>query len=432
MKHIETLKTVQEHLSYEDVFLPLDSLGYLGEAITNGKQKILDMLGGRWVIEKDTPSEITVDDNIKQMGIDELFRYITNELPYFSNVYILRRFFRECGYEAFYQNKVPNDMNFPGYSTDGERSTIKIPQGMKVSRAMKLFVYDKQTLNKIQIKYSQIINTSSITGRMGLSIHPMDFLTMSTNNNNWRSCMALDGEYSVGTVSYALDPFTFMVYLKSDTDNVQLEGVPQGIKWNSKKWRCLFYFDTEYKVITASKQYPYTSPALLQEAMEMIIKEFHLENWEIKILDSLYDENIIVGSKGLIYNDLLHINKKYNIIIDKEKLSEYKVEPGEEITCPQCGEAHLDYGGSFVCSSCANRTICENCCHPISTADEEYYVDGMTVCEGCFMDCCAFCEECGEAHWIDDGSLIFLEDVVLCESCYEILYEEEDEDYGEY
>ena len=39
-------------------------------------------------------------------------------------------------------------------------------------------------------------------GYLYLSIHPLDYLSISETNHGWRSCHALDGEYRNGNLSY--------------------------------------------------------------------------------------------------------------------------------------------------------------------------------------------------------------------------------------
>ena len=248
---------------------------------------------------------------------------------------------------------------------------------------------------------------------------------MSVNNNNWRSCMALDGEYAAGTLSYAIDKYTMIVYLKSDKEDEKLKGVPDDVKWNSKKWRCLLYFDEDYKTILSTKQYPFTSSQLMEQAMLFVKDALHLENHEYKSVNSIYDFNIFLASKGLIFNDLeannngilIHSLIPKNFDMKNEKV---RIIPGDDVKCPNCNIDNIDYGGSFICSECADRSICENCGGPIANEDEFYYVDGMQICEDCMTECCVVCDCCYEAFWSDDSDLVYTDDgLVYCSSCYE-------------
>ena len=72
-------------------------------------------------------------------------------------------------------------------------------------------------------------------------MHPLDYLSLSENTYNWRSCHSLDGEYRAGNLSYMMDKSTVICYLKSN-DDVILSNFGPEVKWNSKKWRVLLYF----------------------------------------------------------------------------------------------------------------------------------------------------------------------------------------------
>ena len=108
------------------------------------------------------------------------------------------------------------------------------------------------------------------------------------------------------------------------------------------------YFDEEYETIISTKQYPFTSSKLMEEAIEMIKEVFGLENWTYKTIDSLYDLNISTYSKGLIFNDLEAMNSKmliHCLVKDLDK-DDRKIFAGEEVRCPNSNGDIIDYGGS--------------------------------------------------------------------------------------
>lgn len=421
MRNAKAIRTLQYCIGQEGFDIPLDNFSKIDTQINNNKKTIIDMMGGKQIIEKQSETVITMDDEVKELGFNQYLKILI-EIPYFKNLYVLRRFIRDCGPVAFYDNKTPDEMSYRILNLKGNEEMVRIPQGMKITRALKFFtLHDDKLLNMLQTKYSQIINTSTITGKLCISVDPMDFLTMSVNNNSWRSCMALDGEYAAGTLSYAADKYTFMVYLKSDKEDENLKDVPNDIKWNSKKWRCLMYFDKEYETIVTTKQYPFTSSKLMEEAMEMVKEVFKLKDWKYITINSLYDLNFSTYSKGLIFNDLEAMNSKillHCLVKDVEK-EDRKIIVGEDVVCPHCNSGEIDYGGSFVCSECAERSICENCGGPICNGDEIHYVDGMEICYDCMSECCVVCECCYETFWSDDPEVIYMEDgTIYCSGCY--------------
>lgn len=133
---------------------------------------------------------------------------------------------------------------------------------MKIIRAFKYFCEDKEILNEIQSIASMMIQNDKVSGILCMSVHPLDFLSVSENAHNWRSCHALDGEYRAGNLNYMADNSTVICYLKS-THKAQLPNFPEDVKWNSKKWRMLLFFDNYYDTMMAGRQYPFTENSLL-------------------------------------------------------------------------------------------------------------------------------------------------------------------------
>lgn len=426
MNNSKAIRVLQYNTAKEGYDLEFDKFDGTNDLIVEKKSKILSMMGGKPIIEKEEAVSIKVDDEVKDLGYSQYLRLLI-ETPYFKNIYVLRRFIRDCGAITFYDNKTTEDLSYKVVSSKGNEEIIRIPQGMKITRALKFFTCgDEKLLNMLQTKYSQIINTSDIGGKLCISVDPMDFLTMSVNNNNWRSCMALDGEYASGTLSYAADAYTIMVYLKSDKEDENLKDVPNDIKWNSKKWRCLMYFDKDYNMLLSTKQYPFTSTQLMEQATKFVKETLHLENYEYKKANSIYDYNVSLGSKGLIFNDLEANNNSKMIIHSLIKKGYENVHtvvcPGEDVLCPNCGAGLIDYGGSFICSECADRSICENCGGPIAHDDERYLVDDMEICEDCMTESCVVCDCCYEAFWSDDPDIVYTEDgMVYCSCCFDSL-----------
>ena len=72
------------------------------------------------------------------------------------------------------------------HPTTGKK--IKIQKGSKPMRVLKNFISDAKALDEIQTAYSRVMNTKTIKGVLCLSIHPLDYLTVSVNKSNWSSC----------------------------------------------------------------------------------------------------------------------------------------------------------------------------------------------------------------------------------------------------
>lgn len=171
------------------------------------------------------------------------------------------------------------------YGTDGD--TVKISYGEKTMKAIGKIVHAIfpnliDEYEEFRIRVSQITNQSRLSGDLCLSIHPLDFMTMSDNSSGWSTCMSWKkiGEYRSGTVEMMNSSCVVIGYLKSETEKFRFaenrahpsyEG-----EWNSKKWRCLFIVTNG--AIVSIKPYPYYNEFLVKSCL--------------KWLKKLYDKNL--------------------------------------------------------------------------------------------------------------------------------------------
>ena len=130
-----------------------------------------------------------------------------------------------------------------------------IQKGSKFTKSFKHFITSEALLDKTQLLASEIIQKSKVSGTLCMSIHPMDYISMSENNHNWRSCHALNGEYKLGPLSYMQDQCTIITYIRGDEESV-LPRFPDGVRWNSKKWRMCLYLSPDGSYMCAGRQYP--------------------------------------------------------------------------------------------------------------------------------------------------------------------------------
>ena len=163
--------------------------------------------------------------------------------------------------DGFFQNLTVEDYT----AWDGK----VIRKGSKLVKSFRHFVKDNdRSLTDIQNEASRIIQEDKIEGTLCLSVHPLDFLSLSENTYNWRSCHSLDGEYRAGNLSYMMDKHTIICYLKG-ADNVNLQAFHPEVKWNSKKWRVLLYISEDWNMIFAGRQYPFES----KTGMDIVLKD---------------------------------------------------------------------------------------------------------------------------------------------------------------
>lgn len=295
----------------------------------------------------------------------------------------------------------------------------------KLSRAFKYFVDDQHNLRQLQDLASQFIQQSKIEGYVCLSIHPLDYLSASENNSNWRSCHALDGEYRAGNLSYMLDKTTFICYLRSAAD-VQLRLFPEDMLWNDKKWRMYVSISENNEIAFFSRQYPFTCDILVEHILRRSpISELDLgrlrhdgfrkiingkgETVELEhnfiyyrggdcIIDT---RDICLGHKNALnYNDLIMspsytpvfaVRRSLWFTMDegcKNSIERFKTVIGEEVPCLLCGEP-IDDSNEFLCDSCWEREMegvighCASCGCSIYEDDDYKEIDGDLYCCDC-------------------------------------------------
>lgn len=332
-------------------------------------------------------------------------------------------------------------------SVNWQMDEISIPKGMKLLKAFKYFCEDKDLLNDIQSVASMAIQNDKVSGILCMSVHPLDFLSVSENDHNWRSCHALDGEYRAGNLNYMADKTTVICYLKSTHKHI-LPNFPPSIKWNSKKWRMLLFFDEEKHFMMAGRQYPYFENSLLLPIKHEVERMFNIDfsGWmnhyytmdtlkpiiDDEHADPLYKVsfnerylpvgsrimrmgNLVKDVKGTLqFDDLLQSSTYqepyYSFALTKggwgqEPLqlqywssSVPKIRVGQPCKCVECNKKLITMSESFLCNSCMIKE---------GTASTSYDE---------FDDC----PLCGQIFDVEEGSLIINQDgyeVLVCPDC---------------
>lgn len=332
---------------------------------------------------------------------------------------LLKRFLEDQGQEGFYSNRVVKGLNEDG---------IKVQEGSKLSKSLKFFYDDKVILDKVQTRMSRLIQDCKITGKMVMSVHPLDFLSSSETVHKWHSCHALDGEYRTGNLSYMQDSHTFLFYLKAEEESV-LPHFP--FEWNSKKWRMLMYMSKDEQIFVRGRQYPFSNDKAVEISTDMLRQFYDLKdftNWvdvKERVSNLMFDE---VGS--LQYNDCLcspnyspmgmyHKDREDDTHIKQNKS---RMRIGEAVECLECGMNMVTYSSSMSCEECAGYTYCD-CCGEACYEDDMYDLEGETLCEFCFDEQGVYCSRCDETfnHYTTDMEWDDWDECCYCPNCtYEI------------
>lgn len=285
-------------------------------------------------------------------------------------------------------------------------------------------VTDKE-FEDARILYSTWLNDKK-KGYLTISIHPLDFMTMSDNASKWKSCMSWkdQGCYRIGTIEMMNSNNVFCAYYTSKKEDT---GFSFGnYEWNDKKWRGLVIATKD--IIVTNKAYPYcskeTNIAIIDKIKELAKEnmgytyEFGPELYKDMdhiMTDCYLDDvsNTIANkSKGLrkniyfktvgMYNDMLHNIDNYEYWCYRNKVKTKKlISYSGKSECMCCGETDIlkyigrDEGfnnyrnvGSTLCEKCEDLATCPNCGRFAGVNIVKITYDGKEQ---------AFCKACGSS-----------------------------------
>lgn len=337
----------------------------------------------------------------------------------FDEFHVFARLFSYSNIEKGICNNVEDSFEFTTLK-------MKITSSMKIMRAIQKIIkamnYPQMDLfEQWRNKISDLNANRSFTANLVVSIHPIDFMTMSDNACNWSSCMSWtrDGCYSATGIEMLNSNVAFITYLESDTPyEVCGDIIP------NKSWRMLVYAHKD--ILLSGKQYPYTHHDLAKKILEEVNKLVKKNlNWdyqygvqEYKDLQQFYTNkqlrgldrhnarkhhNIIVYTKTM-YNDLIHdTDFKYWCYRNYVEKSLYLCASGHA-TCMCCGgllfeDEHgtdEDHGCNKICSRCIKEyrcNICDKTVHPDNEETVLYPVSKVNashrrghICHECLMN----------------------------------------------
>lgn len=274
----------------------------------------------------------------------------------------------------------------------------RLTHGCKAMKALRqlnsiLHFMSDEEFEKFRTCQSMCTNTAVLNGTLCLSIHPLDYMTMSDNDCDWSSCMSWQeaGCYRLGTIEMMNSDCVVVAYLESSHPmfiNNNAEDV-----WNNKKWRSLYVVTPD--LVTNIKGYPYSSAPL-----DKIIT-----NWLYELLSSTYPEkkyekpytfsypymngHTLRLRTGWMYNDFYHSSMHWGFA-SSELPEQVAIRYSGIAQCMVCGctddrvEMHED---SLLCCECAPREdyyVCEICGCDIHEDDAYYVEDEYIVCPSCY------------------------------------------------
>lgn len=287
---------------------------------------------------------------------------------------------------------------------------ISIQRGAKVLKILGKIAeaFDLAGFEDFRICHSQILNDKKVKGEMYLSIHPMDYMTMSDNDCGWDSCMSWqhDGGYRQGTVEMMNSPTVIVAYMKTDKEDYTIDD----ITWNNKKWRQLYVVDKD--AIVAVKDYPYHNDYLNKFIIDW------LRDLAKERLGWTYDDPICINADDEIeqHGKEFHLElNSYNMYNDFGAMDEHWVAIGTEAykrVSARKSRINITYSGDSQCMACGSiepelcnesHLTCMNC-QEIRRCDEcgdiiegqNYWLGDQCLCHYCYDHFARTCDGCGE------------------------------------
>lgn len=343
------------------------------------------------------------DENIKRqervkITLRKLLREAFSEKREYEITALLSNIF---GFTALEENALLYDT----YITE----KIKLSQGEKPFRALNSLIKRLNLavpasiltdIENLRLAHSQALNKKKVSGKLILSIHPLDYMTMSDNAYGWNSCMSWEnnGCYHAGTLEMLNSPSVLVAYLEGDKPFYPTN---DSRTWSNKKWRELFVLDHDF--ITGIKGYPYENRSLeeiilnkLADAAEKIFPKYERSIHYLTSAGKMVIDNKEYSfSTNLMYNDFGNNGEEpiiYSTEINFENFCHSCYSYSGEAYCTVCGQA-LDSEESTLCDECGHFAYCYCCGEPINK-EEAFYIEGEYYCQDCAEEEFNYCERC--------------------------------------
>ena len=238
----------------------------------------------------------------RKFGCDftkELERYLfTSDFDGYTNTHSIEYLFNK---NRVYENSLAIDINFYSKSL----GNLNLRWGTKTMKGIRKFceycgffdsVPEGMALyEEFRNRVSDVLTKTKIKGRMVMSIHPLDYITMSDNNCGWSSCLSWEtGCYYGGTVELMNSNLAVVCYLVSEKPYLfySLKG---GKKHRyfipNKSWRCVYF--AHKQILLTGNPYPYYNQNLcdigLDWLYELVYNNIH---WDYKYKKQPYGDMI--------------------------------------------------------------------------------------------------------------------------------------------
>ena len=379
---------------------PLD---YILREWNKSKQTLFNIFGEKLMLEK----EIQVEDGDNKK-IREINNYLNSTNPGTDFINSVRKLFTFNGtyfedtYATYnltqakqlFTNRVAKEFSYR--NKDGK--IVKVPEGAKVMRVLQKIAkeFDLPDFEIFRNHISRITEIRKSKIKFTLSIHPLDYMTMSDNANGWESCMNWTqgpGSYRAGTIEMMNSPVVVVAYITTKP----YYPANTSIEWTSKSWRELIIVHPN--TICSVKSYPYYNisfdKALVNWLADLVEEKTEWRYNRKKPQESLESCSDIKAWQDKEDKDnyfLLHFgtNEMYNDFGNTDNYGIFSINPPDN----KYRTFTINYSGLMTCMCCG---------------ENGYWSDDTeaVICEDCYNDLhrCMCCED---AHFEDDLILMFV------------------------
>lgn len=294
----EKLEIMEQHMrvSWDEINTYLsDKLGSkqpdfrlaYGKIWAESKWPLFKKFGDRLTLTKEVENTLSNTD-IRDAYVEKVLDNIRDKVSLRANL-VATFFMTEFTFDELTTNRVAENKELSGR---------KIGKGMKISRAMKLFIEDKKELDIVQTSFSRFVQELEAKGQLEVSLDFFDILCMSVNpKGNWRSCHHfINGEYNGGAFAYALDTSSAIaqIFLGGDKDELV----------RNKIWRQMVWFDNKQESAVLSRQYPMANGNNRKSAVDLLQEELGTENYRYGYTEPHYLQDSMCDLGNFHYNDV--------------------------------------------------------------------------------------------------------------------------------
>lgn len=412
-------------------------LNYILREWNKSKQTLFNIFGEKLMLEKEIQVEEGYNKKVREVNeylystnpgitfITNLRRLFESNTTYFENTYATRHAIYNLtqAYQLF-TNRVVKGFTY--HNKEGK--IVKVPEGAKVMKVLQKMAkeFNLPDFEIFRNHVSRITEVRKSKIKFTLSIHPLDYMTMSDNANCWESCMNWTqgpGSYRAGTIEMMNSPLVVVAYITTKP----YYPANTSIEWTSKSWRELIIVHPN--AICSVKSYPYYNIAfdkalvnwlvnLVEEKTERRYNRkkpqeslescSYIEAWQDK--EDEDNHFLLDFETNEMYNDFGNTENYgiFSINPPDNKYRTFAINYSGSMTCMCCGEDGYwsDDTEAVVCEDCDPPTYCY-CCGERVNANDAIEVDGELVCEDCYHDLhrCLCCED---AHFDEDFTTVFV------------------------